>query len=376
MNILHISTFLQGGAGKVVIDLAQNQRSQGNQVYVACTAKKIGDYSNYEKYMSILEESAIKTFLLDSTFSRKISNVHMVASTLCNILNSCKIEFIHSHAANPSLIAMIACAMLGKKIPLIQTMHGWGIFKTLQQENQDIAILNLIDHVVPISQSAERLLHNKGNFNKNTTVVYNGIKPLMKKIDFHEDSELLNLYKFQEKGYFILGAVGTVDERKNQKIIIEALKFLPSEVKYRLYIIGEGSSINQLNTFCMDKGLSKKVIFTGYKPNSRMFISAFDLLVSASSSEGGPPLVFMEAFAEKTPVLASDTDEHQEVIEHMKTGILFTQNDPKNLAKKMIEAYNLKSFSQITEKAYKLFKQKFTETKAHAKYDCLYKSLT
>ena len=107
-----------------------------------------------------------------------------------------------------------------------------------------------------------------------------------------------------------------------------------------------------------------------------MFISAFDLLVSASSSEGGPPLVFMEAFAEKTPVLASDTDEHQEVIEHMKTGILFTQNDPKNLAKKMIEAYKLKSFSQITEKAYKLFKQKFTETKAHAKYDCLYKSLT
>ena len=36
-EIAHISTFLQGGAGKMIVNLAKDTKARGDSVWIACT---------------------------------------------------------------------------------------------------------------------------------------------------------------------------------------------------------------------------------------------------------------------------------------------------------------------------------------------------
>jgi hypothetical protein len=155
LNILHITTFLQGGAGKVVIDLTQGAIEKGHKVSVACTKDSVQGYCNYPEHLKSLEQMDIPVIFLDSTFSREHEKNRQASRTLhSSMIKQCP-DLIHSHSSIPSLVSMIASSRLNDRIPIIQTMHGWGIFKTDEQERQDIEILNRVDHVVSISKASE-----------------------------------------------------------------------------------------------------------------------------------------------------------------------------------------------------------------------------
>ena len=47
---------MQGGAGKVIVDLAIASKLLGHDVIVACTEKAVGDYHNYPDHIEKLEE--------------------------------------------------------------------------------------------------------------------------------------------------------------------------------------------------------------------------------------------------------------------------------------------------------------------------------
>ena len=59
-NILHLTTYLQGGAGKVVVDLAKASKLKGNNVTVACTKKAVGDYHNYPEHLDEIKKLGIR----------------------------------------------------------------------------------------------------------------------------------------------------------------------------------------------------------------------------------------------------------------------------------------------------------------------------
>src|SRR5215510_12876913 len=48
MKILHLATFLQGGAGRVIADLAAAQRAAGNDVTVVASRTGAPGFGNYD----------------------------------------------------------------------------------------------------------------------------------------------------------------------------------------------------------------------------------------------------------------------------------------------------------------------------------------
>ena len=257
IKILHISTFLQGGAGKVLIDLSEHELRNGNQIWSAFTQEAVGDYANYPKYLEKINSLKIPVIPLKSTFSRELESISASSIQLANFLIKTRPDIIHCHAATPSLISMLAVKEANEHIPIIQTMHGWGIFKNSKQEKQDISIINLIDQVVPISMSSVSLLHAKGMKNDRCSVIYNGIEENPKSKSNKDDQDIIEIKRLKKEGFFILGAVGTVDERKNQKIIIKAISEFPPDCKMILYVVGEGEAINSLSRLCQGLGLEK-----------------------------------------------------------------------------------------------------------------------
>lgn len=371
---MHLTTFLQGGAGKVVLDLAKRSKAKGVLATVGYTKKSVNGYCNYPSHLESLNEAKIKQLELPSSFDRNPSKISETAKLLLERFQKNPPDLIHCHAANPSRIALEFRKLANLEIPVIQTMHGWGIYKTPEQEKEDIETLNKIDHVISISETSASLLKTKGLKNFSSSVIYNGVEDRSPKKEKIADDNLLEITKLQKQGFFIAGIVGTLDERKNQQLVLDAIKTLPKDIKIKFFFIGEGE-IEEMCNIAKCYNIEGQVRFLGYKKNSRAFIYQFDLLICSSKSEGGPPIVLMEAFSSNTLVLASNTCEHKEAIIEGATGFLFESDDISDLKKRIINISQIENSDKITTRAYKFYKDNFSFDKSYAAYDRIYKML-
>ena len=59
MNILHITTFLQGGAGRIFAELASSQAQSGHKVTVATSETGYQDYGNYPQWLDRLASAGV-----------------------------------------------------------------------------------------------------------------------------------------------------------------------------------------------------------------------------------------------------------------------------------------------------------------------------
>ncbi|MBT5715695.1 MAG: glycosyltransferase family 4 protein [Opitutae bacterium] len=375
MNILQISTFLQGGAGKVLVDLSRAALEQDHSVSVACTKDSVDGYGNYPEHLNALEHMDIPVIFLDSTFSRDPQKNLQASTTLHSSMTKRCPDLIHSHSSIPSMVSMDALSRLNKKIPIIQTMHGWGIFKTNEQEQQDIEILNRVNHIVSISKASENLLLGKGLSNPNRSFIYNGLERTVPEEETQYDEHLAKIKSLKKDGHKIIGIIGTVDARKNQSLVLEALSVLPKSLRFQAIFVGEGQNLSAYREKAKSLDICSKVTFTGYKPSARSYVKECDLLISASLSEGAAPLAILEAFSEKTPVLASDTPENREAIEDGHNGFLFRSGNTRNLSEKISSSLSSPKSDQIIASAHDLFLSHYSLDSTMENYLSLYSRL-
>lgn len=375
MNILHLTTFLQGGAGRVLTELALAQRSNNNEVYVLSSKTAEPGYCSYEEYIKKLQDNKIPLFEEDSSFKRDLGlNLHF-ASKAREIINKYDIDLIHAHASVPALTGLIARSGLKKYIPVIQTMHGWGINKKPEHEKMDVTIMNGLDQIITVSKSDKQLLIEKGVKKEKIKVIYNGIN------EAGEDAnnDLLLVKELQERkrtGYFIIGCIGTVSENKNQKLLIEAMRILTKKHKAYCAFIGEGDPIATLQQQVDEYELSQNIKFYGYLSNASNYIKYMDLFVLPSRSEGFG-LAIVESFREKTPVVVSNIDVFRELIVDRKNGFLFEDNNVNSLIEVIESVINIPESQKndIIENAFSTYTSFFTLKKMAASYQDLYRNL-
>ena len=83
----------------------------------------------------------------------------------------------------------------------------------------------------------------------------------------------------------------------------------------------------------------------------------------------------MEAFAEGTPVLASNTPEHREAIIEGKNGFLFANDNPSELKNAIVKIQGISNLKQITSHALKFYQDNFRFTETGKNYNTLYSNL-
>ena len=108
-----------------------------------------------------------------------------------------------------------------------------------------------------------------------------------------------------------------------------------------LVIIGEGQEKETLKSLTLQLGLSDYVRFLGNVPPSYIpgELANTDVFVLTSFSEGRPNVV-LEAMAAGVPVIASNIDGVNELIQDDETGLLFDPGDVECLAIQMERLIN------------------------------------
>lgn len=375
MNILHITTFLQGGAGRIIKDLAQYQKKSGNNVFIVTTFSEEDGYCNYKDYLDSLKNMNIKIYKFDSTFKRDIYLNLNVAGKVREIIINNSIDIIHAHAAVPAMVGIIARSGIRKFIPVIQTMHGWGTNKRPEHEKMDVTIMNGLDKIVSVSKSDKQFMVLKGVNESKILTIYNGIEDNLKHEAIEVEDEIKkDVIAHKKEGYIILGCIGSVCKRKNQELLVKAISKMEKDTKIYAAIIGEGDIINELKKKVHIYGIDNKIKFYGYRNNASKYINLFDYFVFTSTSEG-LSIAMLEGLRGKVPIIASDIPAFCECIEDKITGYLFENNNVESLKLAIENAVDKNIDDLIVNNAYKKFINNFTSKQMLKKYEILYNTI-
>jgi L-malate glycosyltransferase len=333
MNILHITTYLQGGAGRIIADLASSQALAGHKVIVAASGKAEQDYGNYSQWLDQLASVGADLILVDSTFKRDVSLNVAAFRQIADEVDCASLSLIHTHAAIPSLVALLLRSRAKRAIPILQTMHGWGVRKSRDQAATDISLMSQLDRVIATSESSKRLLSDLGLEPALITVIPNGVAPPPQSTDASSTSMLA---QWRSRGLKVLVCIGTVGPRKNQRLLVESMAHAQAPRNIACAVIGEGEEVPALQAMAQESGIGDRVYFFGYQRETAQFLASADWLILPSNDEG-LPLSILEAYRVCVPVLGSDIPEIAEIVLPQQTGILFQAGNSDSLVQALVK---------------------------------------
>jgi glycosyltransferase involved in cell wall biosynthesis len=141
----------------------------------------------------------------------------------------------------------------------------------------------------------------------------------------------------------ILLNIANLEEYKGQKYLVAAMKnILAKRNDVMLYIVGQGSLKNQLQSLINKYRLEDDIVLAGGNRPSKeipLWMNACDVFVLPSLSEGNPTVMF-ECLGCGKPFVGTNVGGIPEVIINEKLGILVEPKDVDGLAKAIVKALN------------------------------------
>lgn len=279
-----------------------------------------------------------------------------------------KPDIVHSHTPKAGLLAMLAAKLAGVKVR-IHTIAGLR-FVTTKGFNRFLLIRmekltgRAATHVWPNSFSLGKYIKEhklvktkklevigKGSSNGVNLLRYSTSAIKRDKLD-----EVKQKIKFEERLTYFL-SVGRIVHDKGMDELLEAfIHIYQDNSDTRLILVGsfedevDPVSSKTRELICSHPG----VIMAGWSDVAEYYMNLSFALIHPSHREGLPNVI-LQAGAMNCPVICSDIDGNTDIIEHMKTGLIFEVNNDKDLFSKM--DFALKNKQEIKRFASTLRKQ-------------------
>ena len=255
----------------------------------------------------------------------------MIASFTAAISASFKkYDVIHFHAEGPCA-AMWIPKMFGKRC--VATVHGldwqrekWGKgFASKYIKFGEKVMVKCADEIIVLSQSAYDYFKN--TYNRETTIIHNGIEKPLKK-----EAELIKeLYGIDKDEYICI--VSRLTAEKGVHYLIDAYNKIKTDKK--LVIAGDTSDTDEYVALLKKKAEgNENILFTGFISGdvlNEIYSNAY--VVTLPSDIEGMSLSLLEALAYSNAVLCSDIPENTSVTENK--AMHFEKSNVDDLAAKL-----------------------------------------
>lgn len=256
---------------------------------------------------------------------------------LCNFIKTEKIDYIHCNTPTGGILGRLA----GKKCKVkkvIYQAHGFHFYKGAPKKNWLVYypvekwLAKFTDALITINKEDFELAKNKFRLRNNGKVYFVpgvGIDTEQYLNDVNVRSEK-RLELSIPLDAFVIISVGELNENKNNKVIISALKKL-NDKNIHYIICGIGDEIDTLRTMAESLGLSENIHFLGYRTDVKDLYKTCDCFVMPSYREGLSRSA-MEAMASGLPCIVSKIRGNTDLVENGRNGFLCSPCDSKQFA--------------------------------------------
>ena len=315
-KIIHLLTTLNhGGAERVVLDLAHQQRELGAVVHVFCLQAR-GDLE------PAFASARIPVAMVPG--AQPAGAVRM-AWRVAGALRSAEASVVHTHNSAPQIAAGLGQRLRPWRRPhtaLVHTEHG-------RLPDTRLILLQLrrwtahvFDAVIAVSSDArDQMMQHGIKSPYGVDVILNGV-----------DVTRFGRSDATATAMSTLVHVGRLDRIKGQDVLIAALPLIRRVVpSVRLVVVGDGPSRASLEAQARALDVSDIVDFIGAVDDVRPWLQSANVFVLPSRSEG-ISIALLEAMACELAVVATDVGGNREVVRSEDVGRLVPSEDPAALA--------------------------------------------
>ncbi len=316
-----------GGAQRYVYELATSLSKDAFDVTVAFG----GDGILKQK----LETAGIKTREIKS-FARDINLGKELKSffELRNILKEIKPNIIHLNSSKAGGSGALIARLSGVS-KIIFTAHGWPFFEKRNILWRSVVwklswITSFLSHSTILVSKYDQEHAWMPFLLKKFSVIHTALP----RIDFLTRQTARQILFTNEiiathQNDVWLTTIAELTQNKNILTAIKAVEaYNRSEPSQKVFytIMGEGELFSLLREYVRLHGLENEVHFSGYIPEARIYLNAFDIFLLPSYKEG-LPYALLEAGCAGLSVIASHVGGIPEIIENDTNGLLINPND-------------------------------------------------
>ncbi|MDE0204718.1 MAG: N-acetyl-alpha-D-glucosaminyl L-malate synthase BshA [Candidatus Tectomicrobia bacterium] len=316
-----------GGSARIGIELAIALAGRGHQVHLFTRTTPLGcwDRSNGVVLHTLLPDAtdSLHPATLHTNWSE--SELRHYTEAVLQVIAEQRLEVLHFHYAVPfAYVARMVRRRLGDDAPLlIGTLHGTDV----TQCGNDPAVAPQLasallanDALTTVSNSHARLAESTFNLPRTPHVISNFIdlsrfKPAEEEVaGFHRERprRIVHVSNFRP----------VKDTPAMARIFLGIRQRLEAE----LWLVGGGEEMPDVRELLDHSNYAGDVRYAGLRPDVTPFLRGADLLLVTSRYESFG-LVALEAMACGVPVLATRVGGVPEVVEHGRTGLLYTPGD-------------------------------------------------
>ncbi len=310
IHILHILPTLDtGGAERLLIDIAKGLNANRFKQAVLCF-----------KWGGELVEEMRKTGTQVFVLEKKLAFDPLNFIKIWKIISKLKPDIIHTHLGADMYGRLIAGL---KGIPVVSTEHNLNKDEGSMTRFLKKATIHYAKALIAVSQAVARDAHERYSVPlEKYEIIHNGVDTSRFSPSPHIFNKVLRI-----------GSVGRLSEQKGFDVLIEAIHLLDDK-DIVCEIAGEGSLRSQLESQIKKNNLSNQIKLIGVRHDIPEFLASLDIFVLPSRWEG-LGIAALEAALVQIPIIVSNVDGLQEIVDDAHNGLVFDSGDAHDLAQKI-----------------------------------------
>jgi len=288
-----------------------------------------------------------------------------------------QVDLIHAHQYTPFFYCR-APGWVGWRPPVLFTEHG-RFYPDLPSPKRMLfnrLFLRRSDRVVAVGESVKRaLVENEGIPAERIEVIYNGVRLEQFAVDRDARERVRRELAIAADAPVAI-QIARLDPIKDHSTALRAARRLREQLPdFQLLIVGDGPERGAIEALIGELDLGGCVRMLGQRSDIRELLSAADVFLLTSLSEG-IPVTLIEAMCAGLPVVSTDAGGVGEVVLAEQTGMLLPIGDDAGLAAALVGLHRDPVRCQtIGERGRNIAQATFSEAAMHDGYSDVYRQM-
>lgn len=325
--------------GKKICELCLSPDLGGLELYMMRASRYLGE--KCECVSVINENGKLKSYYENTPyryFTLKRGSIFFawrIARQLAGIIDREAIDVLHLHWTKDLPVAVMAKLFSKRKPRVVQSRHMR--MTRFKDDFYHRFLYKNMDMMLAVTQQVKMQIEKfiPASIRPKVEVLYIGAEA---PVTITEEEKKSRRESLGVGDSFTIGIVGRIEPPKGQYLVIDAVEKLAAQgIEARALIVGHAMSeeyLRELQNDVATRGLSERIIFTGFTREAQTMMQLCDVMVLATENETFG-LVLIEAMMCGICVVASNSGGPLEIIDDGVNGLLFQTLDAEDLVRKL-----------------------------------------